>query len=156
MAAYPLLEKPLNTATKGLGQSPNACTLQDVASLGWNILREEVSLPVAVLRQSRIQHNLRWMQDFMQRYGVKLAPHGKTTMSPALFHLQLKHGAWGITLATAPPGTGRLAAWHPPHTAGQPTGGQGQYGHHFPPATGRPGFQLLLHCRLCRQCRCTR
>ncbi|QBJ78549.1 amino acid deaminase [Aquitalea sp. USM4] len=102
MAAHPLREKPLNTATKGLGYSPDACTLQDVASLGWNILREEVSLPVAVLRQSRMQHNLRWMQDFMQRYGVKLAPHGKTTMSPALFHLQLEHGAWGITLATAP------------------------------------------------------
>lgn len=102
MAAHPLLEKPLNTATKGLGSSPAGCTLQDVASLDWNILREEVSLPVAVLRQSRIQHNLQWMQDFMQRYGVQLAPHGKTTMSPALFHLQLQHGAWGITLATVP------------------------------------------------------
>jgi D-serine dehydratase len=102
MAAHPLRDRTLNTATKGLGNSPASCTLQDVASLGWNILREEVSLPVAVLRHSRLQHNLRWMQDFMQRYGVKLAPHGKTTMSPALFHLQLEHGAWGITLATAP------------------------------------------------------
>lgn len=102
MAEHPLRETQLNTATKGLGESPASCSLQDVASLGWNILREEVSLPVAVLRQSRIQHNLHWMQDFMQRYGVKLAPHGKTTMSPALFQLQLDHGAWGITLATAP------------------------------------------------------
>lgn len=102
MAAHPSRETQLNTATKGLGHSPAGCTLQNVASLGWNILREEVSLPVAVLRQSRIRHNLRWMQDFMQRYDVKLAPHGKTTMSPALFHMQLEHGAWGITLATAP------------------------------------------------------
>ncbi|CAF1259063.1 unnamed protein product, partial [Adineta ricciae] len=27
-------------------------------------------------------------------------PHGKTTMSPQLFHKQLEHGAWGLTLAT--------------------------------------------------------
>jgi D-serine dehydratase len=29
-----------------------------------------------------------------------IAPHGKTTMSPALFDLQLADGAWAVTLAT--------------------------------------------------------
>ena len=42
------------------------------------------------------------MRDFAAAYGLQLAPHGKTTMSPALFHQQLEAGAWGITLATAP------------------------------------------------------
>ncbi|HSC79502.1 MAG TPA: amino acid deaminase [Chitinolyticbacter sp.] len=87
---------------KGLGAAASGATLGDVAALSWNILAEEVSLPVAVLRSERIAHNLAWMRDFIARYGVKLAPHGKTTMSPALFHRQLEHGAWGITLATAP------------------------------------------------------
>jgi D-serine dehydratase len=41
------------------------------------------------------------MQRFIAAYGVKLAPHGKTTMAPKLFDMQLKGGAWGITLATA-------------------------------------------------------
>jgi D-serine dehydratase len=41
------------------------------------------------------------MQEFITAYGVKLAPHGKTTMTPKLFDLQLNAGAWGITLATA-------------------------------------------------------
>jgi D-serine dehydratase len=41
------------------------------------------------------------MQRFIAAYGVKLAPHGKTTMAPKLFEMQLKSGAWGITLATA-------------------------------------------------------
>lgn len=41
------------------------------------------------------------MQQFIMAYGVKLAPHGKTTMAPRLFDLQLHGGAWGITLATA-------------------------------------------------------
>lgn len=95
-------EQSLTPLTKGLGATPTPCRLSDVGNLGWRILDEEVSLPVAVLRQSRIQHNLEWMRQFIQRYGVQLAPHGKTTMSPALFQLQLEHGAWGITLATAP------------------------------------------------------
>ncbi|BCG24175.1 hypothetical protein TUM18999_23660 [Pseudomonas tohonis] len=76
--------------------------MERVGEYGWDILADEVSLPVAVLRQSRIEHNLAWMSRFIQAYGVQLAPHGKTTMSPALFHRQLEHGAWGITLATAP------------------------------------------------------
>lgn len=95
-------QRSLNLLSKGLGIAPSSCTLDQVSALGWRVLDEDVSLPVAVLRQSRIHHNLEWMSQFIQRYGVQLAPHGKTTMSPALFHLQLEHGAWGITLATAP------------------------------------------------------
>ncbi len=86
---------------KGLGVEIAAASVADVAQAGWQILREDVSLPVAVLREARITHNLQWMQAFIDRYSVKLAPHGKTTMSPALFQRQLAHGAWGITLATA-------------------------------------------------------
>ena len=91
----------LDTLGKGLGFVPLDSTLTNSASLGWSILNEDVSLPVAVLRQSRIEHNLAWMKQFIDRYGVELAPHGKTTMSPELFQMQLSHGAWGITLATA-------------------------------------------------------
>ena len=86
---------------KGLGL-PGGVAPAEVASLGWRILEGEVSLPVAVLRDSALQHNLAWMRRFIDAYGVELAPHGKTTMSPELFAMQLKAGAWGITLATAP------------------------------------------------------
>lgn len=96
------LDEALDTLTKGLGVAPEGARIVDVGALGWSILNEDVSLPVAVLRESRIEHNLRWMQTFIDRYGVKLAPHGKTTMSPSLYRRQLDHGAWGITLATAP------------------------------------------------------
>jgi D-serine dehydratase len=40
------------------------------------------------------------MQNFIEKYKVKFAPHGKTTMAPKLFHKQFEHGAWGLTLAT--------------------------------------------------------
>lgn len=87
---------------KGLGDVAHEPGIQDVSSLGWNLLAESVSLPVAVLSEARLAHNLEWMKRFISAYGLKLAPHGKTTMSPALFHRQMDYGAWGITLATAP------------------------------------------------------
>lgn len=86
---------------KGLGFVECELDRADVARLGWNLLREDVSLPCAVLCEDRLRHNLEWMQRFIASYGVKLAPHGKTTMAPKLFQMQLAGGAWGITLATA-------------------------------------------------------
>lgn len=67
----------------------------------WNLLNEDVSLPAAILQSDIIEHNLCWMKNFIEKYHVKLCPHGKTTMSPKLFHKQFEYGAWGITLATA-------------------------------------------------------
>ena len=89
---------PLN---KGLGELDSPLQSRDVAHLDWNLLRENISLPAAVLYQDKLKHNLEWMRQFISAYGMKLAPHGKTTMAPQLFAMQLKSGAWGITLATA-------------------------------------------------------
>jgi D-serine dehydratase len=89
---------PLN---KGLGSSDHPLAPSDISQLNWNLLREDLSLPTAVLYEDKLQHNLNWMRQFISAYGVKLAPHGKTTMAPRLFDLQLQAGAWGITLATA-------------------------------------------------------
>lgn len=69
--------------------------------LGSNLL-SGVSLPAAVVHEGPLEHNVEWMQRFAEAHGAHLAPHGKTTMTPALFHRQLQAGAWGITLATAP------------------------------------------------------
>jgi len=91
------LEETIGPLNKGIG----ALKEVQIASCGWNLLREDVSLPAAVLYRDKIAHNLRWMQSFIDTYGVKLAPHGKTTMAPKLFEIQLEGGAWGITLATA-------------------------------------------------------
>lgn len=71
-------------------------SIQDVRA---NLLREEIPLPAAVVHRSRLQHNLHWMQAFADQRGIKLAPHGKTTMTPAFFRLQLAAGAWGMTIA---------------------------------------------------------
>ncbi len=103
-------EAPIQPTGKGLGRVPSASVqLSDAARLEWNLLAEDVSLPAAVLYADRVEHNLKWMQDFVAQYGVKLAPHGKTTMAPQLFRRQIETGAWGITLATAHQ---TRAAWH--------------------------------------------
>jgi D-serine dehydratase len=86
---------------KGLGAMDQACRAGDIPALGWNLLREDLSLPSAVLYREKLLHNQEWMRRFMEAYGAKLAPHGKTSMAPGLFQLQLEGGAWGITLATA-------------------------------------------------------
>jgi D-serine dehydratase len=97
----PAVHALLSPLNKGLGALPEAADARPIASHKWNLLREDLSLPAAVLYQERLDHNLRWMQRFISAYGMKLAPHGKTTMAPALFAMQLESGAWGITLATA-------------------------------------------------------
>jgi D-serine dehydratase len=91
----------IQPSNKGLGRMDHALALNEVPELGWELLREDLSLPTAVLYEEKLAHNLQWMQAFAAAYGAKLAPHGKTTMAPKLFLRQLEFGAWGITLATA-------------------------------------------------------
>lgn len=66
-----------------------------------NLLHETISLPAAVVYQSRLENNVSWMQRFAESRGVALAPHGKTTMTPAFFQRQRDAGAWGLTVASA-------------------------------------------------------
>ena len=91
----------VDSLNKGIGYLNRALVPGEVSKLGWYLLREDLSLPAAVLYEDRIAHNLGWMKRFVEAYGVRLAPHGKTTMAPRLFEMQLESGAWGITLATA-------------------------------------------------------
>jgi D-serine dehydratase len=97
-ARIPATISPLN---KGLGAYDEAFAISSSGSFDWNLLREDLSLPAAVLYHDKLQHNLNWMRQFIAAYGIQLAPHGKTTMAPRLFQMQLDAGAWGITLATA-------------------------------------------------------
>jgi D-serine dehydratase len=98
-----------DTLHKGLGPLDDSLENMAALSLNWNLLREDLSLPTAVLYEDRLKNNLNWMQQFIEAYGVKLAPHGKTTMTPKLFAMQLERGAWGITMATAHQ---TLVAWN--------------------------------------------
>jgi D-serine dehydratase len=71
-----------------------------LAGKAWNVLADDLSFPLAVIREDALAHNLAWMQSFAERKGVWLAPHGKTPMSPQLCQRQLAAGAWGLSFAT--------------------------------------------------------
>ena len=94
------VSKKVEPFEKGLGYIADALGRAEIIALGWSLLREDLSLPAAVLYEEKLRHNLHWMERFIAAYGVKIAPHGKTTMAPKLFNMQLQAGAWGITLAT--------------------------------------------------------
>lgn len=89
-----------DAACKSFPLTAGALNAPDIAARGWNVLADDLAYPLAVLKRSALEHNLAWMQSFARRKGVQLAPHGKTTMSPELFRMQLDAGAWGLTFAT--------------------------------------------------------
>jgi D-serine dehydratase len=94
------LHAPLDACVKGMPGWIGTLPIEDIQHQGWNVLREDLPLPLAVIRQDALRHNSDWMRRFLAERGSLFAPHGKTTMSPQLFDLQLQEGAWGITLAT--------------------------------------------------------
>lgn len=86
--------------TKGMPGGMTPIRLAEVGAQGWNMLREDLPLPLAVMRESAIHHNGEWMRSFLKATGADIAPHGKTTMSPQLFARQIRDGAWGITIGS--------------------------------------------------------
>jgi D-serine deaminase-like pyridoxal phosphate-dependent protein len=57
--------------------------------------------PLLTLERPALSHNTHTMFEWAGQNGLHLAPHGKTTMAPALWRELLDAGAWGLTLATA-------------------------------------------------------
>lgn len=63
-------------------------------------VHDHLCTPFAVLDDAAVEHNVQTMATWCREHRVELAPHGKTTMTPALFHRQLAAGATAITAAT--------------------------------------------------------
>jgi D-serine dehydratase len=91
-------DERLNALTKGLPFDADV-TPGEVKARGWNIRRGDLTLPLMVLKESALAHNLQAMAAWCADNHLLLAPHGKTTMCPQLYARQLAHGAWGITVA---------------------------------------------------------
>ena len=99
MTVADFLDPLIDSSFKGFPHSSPALRRSQIAAQGWNVLRGDLPLPLAVIRRQPMQRNLLWMQDFAKAHGLGLAPHGKTSMSPQLFRQQLDAGAWGMTVA---------------------------------------------------------
>ncbi|MFJ9628580.1 amino acid deaminase [Streptomyces sp. NPDC091280] len=84
---------------KGLPPDADGSTVAALSAERRNLFTGGFTTPVLTLSAERLEHNLRLMETYATRHGLAFAPHGKTSMAPQLFHRQLAHGAWGITLA---------------------------------------------------------
>ncbi|WID96745.1 alanine racemase [Bosea vestrisii] len=92
-------DQQLDETVKGM--PPGASLrLGDIGHQGWNVLAGDMPLPLAVIRESVLNANSAWMAAFTAANDLLIAPHGKTTMAPQLFDLQIADGAWAITVAT--------------------------------------------------------
>ena len=96
-----LLAIELDDRVKGLPPGVAPFPLGAIGKQGWRVLDGDMPLPVALLKDNTLAHNGEWMRRFLAAGGAKIAPHGKTTMSPQLFRRQIDDGAWAITVANA-------------------------------------------------------
>lgn len=90
----------LDHKTKGFPGGHAPLALDAVGKQGWNVLAEDLPLPLMLLNRAALDHNSQWMRGFLAMTGAVVSPHGKTTMAPQLFRQQLDDGAWAITVAT--------------------------------------------------------
>lgn len=95
-----LLDPLIGPGFKGFPHDRAALRRSEIGRAGWHALSDDLPLPLALLKRNALEHNLAWMQTQARQWGIDLAPHGKTTMSPQLFRRQLAAGAWGMTFAT--------------------------------------------------------
>ena len=63
--------------------------VRSVREKGWNALGGDFMLPVMLLKESPLRHNIDAMAALCARTGFSLAPHAKTSMAPQLVQRQL-------------------------------------------------------------------
>lgn len=97
----PLADRPFDWSYKGFARAWEGLTASQIAATETSLFDGTILLPAAILKRSVVEANRAWMRDFLAVSGAALAPHGKTTMAPALFRQQAEDGAWAITAATA-------------------------------------------------------
>ncbi|RJG15342.1 alanine racemase [Massilia cavernae] len=97
---HDLIDPILDYSYKGFPHQAGTLRRSDIGTQGWNLLRGDLPLPMAIIKQLALERNIAWMQAYVRQHGIDLAPHGKTTMSPQLFQRQLDAGAWGLSFAT--------------------------------------------------------
>ncbi len=95
----PSFDPLLGPGTKGFPHTHAPLRASEVGQQGWNVLAGDLPFPIALLKREALEHNIAWMQQRVDAWGIAFAPHGKTTMSPELFRRQLDAGAWGISFA---------------------------------------------------------
>ncbi|HEV2376773.1 MAG TPA: hypothetical protein VGS19_31930 [Streptosporangiaceae bacterium] len=101
-AVAALRERPVSVTDKGFGvlAADGPVTAAGLAAQRKSLSSLGFTMPLLVLRETALHHNITAMAAYCASAGVRLAPHGKTTMAPQLFARQLAAGAWAMSAAT--------------------------------------------------------
>ena len=86
---------------KGLAPSTFGMTIEELANARLGLFDGAFSPPIMVLRREALRHDVEAMARYVRQAGVEHAPHGKTTLAPRIFEMQLEAGAWGLSVGTA-------------------------------------------------------
>ncbi len=95
-----IADEVVDARWKGFPALPAGTTVSSFVARRPPLFDAGFTWPVMVLRDSAIENNVTVLARWCEAKGISLAPHGKTTMAPALFARQLAAGAWGMTAAT--------------------------------------------------------
>lgn len=71
-------EYQLDDTVKGIPGGTTPFPLSQIAAHKWNVLREDLPLPLLVLKRSELLHNIQVMNAFLQEHQLSIAPHAKT------------------------------------------------------------------------------
>lgn len=88
----------LGAWTKGFPARAAGLRLSEVPGAGLHL--SDLVTPMLTVHEEALAHNEETVFAWAKEQGVLLAPHGKTTMAPALWQRLLDAGAWGISVAT--------------------------------------------------------
>lgn len=88
----------LGSWTKGFPAHAAGLVVSEVGGAGLRL--SDLVTPVLTVHEAALAHNEATVFGWARDQGVLLAPHGKTTMAPALWQRLLDAGAWGISVAT--------------------------------------------------------
>lgn len=95
-----LAEESIDWRHKGMPPAFWGMTVADIRARRPRL--SELPTPLLTLSRPALDHNIDALAPWCAARGFDLAPHGKTTMAPALWAEQLDAGAWAITVANLP------------------------------------------------------
>ena len=94
------LSAPLALGPEHKSMPPSAWGLSREAFLETEPRLADLATPILTIDDRAVAANTALMAEWAAEHGLLLAPHGKTSMAPALWQRLLDAGAWGVTLAT--------------------------------------------------------
>lgn len=97
-ALQALSDEQVDWRHKGLPPALWGLTVSEVRARRTRL--SELPTPLLTLSRPALDHNIDALASWCAARGFDLAPHGKTTMAPALWAQQLDAGAWAITVAS--------------------------------------------------------